>query len=312
MNELEKIICTVCGSSHSKFLFEKQSKNSCSDSIFAYRCNDCNCIFLGKLSSEYKPELYEYYRIYQGQTKDVLFNSLTTLSYHRVLDLISLYSTGKDILDVGCGKGDFVYAGRQAGWNVNGIELSQTAVEIAQSFDLPVKKIDFFSSSIYPDSYDIVTMFEVLEHLSDPVKFINRAAEIVKPGGLIYLTTPNYESFDRWILGISWPVIHREHLTYFSPKTLNSVIINNTNLNILHLETRNLSIQFLHRIVEIFQVNKNKQKDYLVPYSNDVNEKIRKSLEVSLPLQLIKRLVNKALNITSSGSTIVLLLKRPL
>jgi 2-polyprenyl-3-methyl-5-hydroxy-6-metoxy-1,4-benzoquinol methylase len=253
--------------------------------------------------------MYEYYRLYEGQSAEVLFNPLTTLSYHKVLELFNKHTSGKTILDVGCGKGDFVYAGTQAGWNVKGIELSQQAVNIAQKFFLPVKKMDFFSSEIRKASYDVVTMFEVLEHLPEPVNFIVRAAEIVKPGGLIYLTTPNYNSFDRRLQGIDWPVIHREHLTYFTPQILREIIIKNTNLIIIKSETRNISIQSIRRLMEIFKINKNTNKELIIPLQS--TDDVRKNIQSSFILKILKHIANKILDLSSSGNTVVFLLKRP-
>jgi 2-polyprenyl-3-methyl-5-hydroxy-6-metoxy-1,4-benzoquinol methylase len=301
--------CTICGKKHSKFIFKKQNQELDSDSISVYRCLDCNGIFLGNYNLEYEAEMYEYYKLYQGKSAEVLFNPLTALSYHKVLDLFTKNTSGKSILDVGCGKGDFVYAGVKEGWNINGIELSQEAVDIAQKFLLPVTKLDFFSTEIRPASYDIVTMFEVLEHLPDPVNFIVRAAEIVKPGGLIYLTTPNYNSFDRRLQGISWPVIHREHLTYFTPQILHEIINKNTNLTILKSETRNISIQSLHRLKNIFRLKKKTTIKNLV-YPIQSTDDVRKTIQSSFVLKILKRIINKFLDITSSGNTVVLLLKR--
>lgn len=307
MNEICKNNCTICGKNRSIFLFKKQELEA--DSISLYRCFDCNGIFLGNYNLDYKADMYEYYKKYKGYSAEVIFNPLNTLSYNKVLELFAKHTNGNSILDVGCGKGDFVYAGVKAGWNVNGIELSQVAVDVAKKFLLPVTKIDFFSSEIHPASYDVVTMFEVLEHLPDPVKFLVRAAEIVKPGGLIYLTTPNYNSFDRRIQGISWPEIHREHLTYFNTKILKKIIILNTNLTVVHCETRNISIQSLHRLKNIFNIEKNAIKENSVSSIQSADD-MRKTIQSSFVLRILKSIINKFLDFTSTGTTIVLLLKR--
>ena len=310
MNDLVKKNCTVCRSNQSIFLFKKQNQDKAIDSISVYRCRDCNSVFLGQYNITYEAELYEYYSQDQGKPKDILFNPLTTISYHKVLDLFAMNTSGKSILDVGCGRGDFVYAGVQSGWNVNGIELSQTAVEIAQSFGLPVERLDFFSCDISPASYDIVTLFEVLEHLPNPINFIVRAAEIVKPGGLIYLTTPNFDSFDRRVLGTSWPVVQREHLTYFTPKTLLSIINKQTNLTVVSCETRNVSLESLKRIIKIFLWREKIVRESILSFPIQSTDDARKTIQASSILQLIKRGINKLLNATTQGNTIVLLLKR--
>jgi tRNA(Met) C34 N-acetyltransferase TmcA len=155
-------------------------------------------------------------------------------------------------------------------------------------------------------------MFEVLEHLPDPISFLGRAADVVKPGGLVYLTTPNFDCFDRRILGMDWPVIHREHLTYFTPQTLISSIREKTGLIVIHSETRNMSVQSLQRIKSFLPRQKKPSKTSPQSVAQGTNTvDVREAIEGSWGLQFIKRGINGILNATASGNTIVLLLKRP-
>lgn len=312
MSEASVQPCPVCGSKHSAFLFEKPSDDGGHIPISIYRCFACKVVYLGSFDTCYVDDLYEYYRQYQGKSREALFSQLTAKSYLKVLELFTLHTSCKSILDVGCGKGDFVDAGLRAGWDIHGIELAQPAVEIAQGFGLPVKRLDFFSPSIKPSSYDIVTLFEVLEHLPDPIKFLRHAAYVVKPGGLVYLTTPNFDCLDRLILGMAWPVIHREHLTYFTPQILLSAIHEKTNFTVLQCTTRNMSVQSLQRIKSVLPGRKktsNKSPLSVVESTSYVDA--REIIEGSRLLQFVKRGVNKLLNATSSGNTISLLLKCP-
>ena len=305
--------CTVCGANQSDYLFEKQSDDRGAGPISIYRCRQCKAIYLGKYDTEYDDGLYEYYRNYQGKPKEAIYDPLTVKSYLKVLDLFAQHIPGRTILDVGCGKGDFVDAAILAGWDINGIELAQPAVEIAQGYGLPVERLDFFSDLIEPSSKDIVTLFEVIEHLADPVRFLRRAEEVVKPGGLVYLTTPNYDSLDRRLLGITWPVIHREHLTYFTPETLLSMLRANTGLNVLHSETRNLSVQTMQHIKRLFipqQKHRTASSPPVTQFKSAVD--VRGSIDSSRFLQLIKRGINRGLDATSTGNTVVLLLQRPI
>jgi len=311
MSEASIQPCTVCDSKQSNFLLKKQSDGRGLGSISIYRCHTCKAVYLGRYDAGYVDDLYEYYRQYQGKSREALFSPLTAKSYLKVLELFTLHTSGKSILDVGCGKGDFVDAGLRAGWDINGIELAQPAVEIAQGFGLPVKRLDFFSNAIRPASHDIVTMLEVLEHLPDPISFLRRAADIVKPGGLVYLTTPNFDCFDRRILGMDWPVIHREHLTYFTPQTLISAIHEKTGLTVIHSETRNMSAQSLQRIKSYLPGQKKQSMTSPQSVAKGKNtDDVREAIEGSRVLQFIKRGINGILNATASGNTIVLLLKR--
>lgn len=312
MSEFSAQPCTVCGSKQSTFLFEKQSDGRRGGAISVYRCLRCKAVYLGCYDERFDADLYEYYEKYRGRPRETLFSPLTAKSYYKVLQLFTLHTQGESILDVGCGMGSFVEAGLRAGWDIRGIELAQPAVEIAENLGLPVKQLDFFSNAISPASYDIVTFFEVLEHLPNPISFLRRAADVVKPGGLVYLTTPNFNCLDRRILGIDWPVIHREHLTYFTPKTLLSAINKKTDFTVLHSETRNITLESLRHIKSLLPGRKKRLTISPEPVSQgEIVIDVREIIERSIVLKLAQRCLNGILNATLSGNTIILLLKRP-
>jgi 2-polyprenyl-3-methyl-5-hydroxy-6-metoxy-1,4-benzoquinol methylase len=237
MKEITAHSCTVCGETeNSKLVLRKEQDGRGNDAIALFRCGQCQTTYLGGHSKFFDEDLYAYYARYHGLKKEDVYDPLTRKRYLALLDFFSAHGRGRTVLDVGCGKGDFVDAALNAGWDVEGIELSQPAVNIAQEFCLPVSNLDFFSMKIENASRDLVTMFEVIEHVPNPGEFFSRAEEIVKPGGLVYLTTPNFNSLDRRVLGAGWDAIHREHLTYFTPKTLINAVRKRTNLDVVHLK----------------------------------------------------------------------------
>jgi 2-polyprenyl-3-methyl-5-hydroxy-6-metoxy-1,4-benzoquinol methylase len=317
MTEHELKPCTLCGTAcHSSFLFKKNNDNRGTDSINFYQCLNCNIVYLGKYKDNYNEDLYDYYKKYYGKSKNQVFDSLTKASYFRVLKLLESNGCIQTILDVGCGNGSFVDAALEQGFKVQGIELSKLAVEVALDFNLPVRLLDFFSNEIDYCSFDAITFFEVLEHLPNPIQFLLRAEEVVKPGGLIYLTTPNFNSLDRRVLGKNWNVFHREHLTYFTEKNLIKLIQENTKLEILHIETRNLSTELIQYFTnfKLFNHSKNsKNSTDSTDFSSSELKKsyIRDRILKSRLLTLLKYGTNSFLNTTSLGSTLVVLLKKP-
>lgn len=307
--------CNGCGSVvNQEFLFDKPNDGRGNGSISLYRCRMCNTVYLAGFHEIYDDNLYTYYEKYKSKKKEDIYNPITRKSYMKVLQLFEKHGGGKSILDVGCGNGSFVDAALEQGYNAEGIELSKHAVEIAQGFGLPVSCLDFFSNKIQDSSKDIVTMFEVNEHLIEPAKFLRRAETVIKPGGLIYLTTPNFNSLDRRILGNRWGAIHREHLFYFTLKNLLKMINDSTGLEVIHSETRNLSAELINYLkncggkVQLQNIYVNSSTEtVLIAEPLDLRSKI----DQSRLLLSLKHGINKLLNFTSLGSTIIILLRRP-
>lgn len=107
-----------------------------------------------------------------------------------------------DLLDIGCGTGNFLVAARTAGYCVAGTELDKNAAQFAKERlglerVLPLTVAQFAQQ--YPDEkFDVVTFFEVLEHQADPIGFLERAKSCLRPRGFIGLSVPNRE---RWLTG---------------------------------------------------------------------------------------------------------------
>jgi len=305
--------CTLCGTvGHRRYLFEKLNDNSGVGLIKICRCCVCENIYLWKYNNFFDDELYAYYTMYAGKTKDQAYDPLTKESYLQVLKLLESNGGGRSILDVGCGNGSFVDAAMVQGYKIRGIDPSQSAVDVAQGFNLPVQNIDFFSGKIKESSFDVLTMFEVIEHVPEPVRFLNRAEHVVKPGGLIYITTPNFNSLDRRVLGKNWNGFHREHLTYFTPATLIKAISNNSGLEVLHAETRNMSgelITYIKYLAASFLLRDSCHLSSEVN-SNPTQPDIRTRIAESPWLSLVKQGANFFLDATGLGSTVVILLKR--
>lgn len=105
----------------------------------------------------------------------------------------------KYVLDVGCAAGYFLEALKRAESNVvvEGVEVSFAAVKIAKEvFDIPIVANDLLAIS-GTDKYDIITMFQTLEHLSDPVAYLKKCKDLLREGGLLFVEVPNMRTIDR-------------------------------------------------------------------------------------------------------------------
>jgi SAM-dependent methyltransferase len=130
-----------------------------------------------------------------------------------------------DLLDVGCGTGNFLAASRGKGFRVSGTELDRSAANFArQKLSLenifPFSVIDFTAQ--YPAAkFDVVTFFEVLEHQADPAAFLRSVVSCLRPGGYIALSVPNR---DRWLTGPDVFDYPPNHFLRWNEATLRSVL----------------------------------------------------------------------------------------
>ncbi len=126
------------------------------------------------------------------------------------------------LLDVGCAMGFSLEVARARGWEPHGIEISGFACEYAKS-DLGVEvfhgRLD--EAEFEAEYFDVITMWDYIEHSPDPAGEFRRASGLLKKGGLLVLTTPNIASLPARIWGPRWMGIKQdEHLFYFSPASI--------------------------------------------------------------------------------------------
>jgi 2-polyprenyl-3-methyl-5-hydroxy-6-metoxy-1,4-benzoquinol methylase len=126
------------------------------------------------------------------------------------------------VLDVGCGTGRFLEFARSQGWDVTGLELcAEVGRETAARLNCTVHLSSVFDAELPKETFDVVTMFDCIEHLEDPVKALEICRQALKPGGVLVVTTPNFQGIGRLMLGTGavgiWP---DTHIVYFRPRSL--------------------------------------------------------------------------------------------
>jgi 2-polyprenyl-3-methyl-5-hydroxy-6-metoxy-1,4-benzoquinol methylase len=121
-------------------------------------------------------------------------------------------------LDFGFGEGALLTAAEQRSWSCYGIEASPHALEYGRSRGWRVADAAAGKSGFAVASFDVVSMIEVIEHLPEPTLALREALHWLRPGGLLYLTTPNARSLNRWVLGSEWSIFcPPEHWIIWSP-----------------------------------------------------------------------------------------------
>jgi 2-polyprenyl-3-methyl-5-hydroxy-6-metoxy-1,4-benzoquinol methylase len=133
-------------------------------------------------------------------------------------------SSGNRLLDVGCGVGRFCGCASRRGWSVEGIDLSERAVDIALSYhDFPVRVATVEDLLRHPaNRFDVVAAFEVLEHLADPRDFLLKVSDLLAKDGQIFCTVPNWDcEAVRKATRADWlPPIHVNFFTLTSLRAL--------------------------------------------------------------------------------------------
>ena len=130
-------------------------------------------------------------------------------------------STGR-LLDVGFGVGALLSVAKKRGWQTHGIEASRVAVEDARARDLgSVVQGDVLAPPWRDGFFDVVVMTELVEHIADARPFLAVAHRLLRPGGLLYLTTPNGRGLSARVLGAGWSVVcPPEHVHLFSEDSI--------------------------------------------------------------------------------------------
>lgn len=130
------------------------------------------------------------------------------------------------VLDIGCGEGTFLAAMARRGWDAWGIEVSpEGAARAAARPGLRVLNKRLEDCELEPASFDLITLWHSIEHVSDPEALLRRAAALLKEGGSLFLAFPSAQSWDFKLFGSRW--FHLDpprHLHYFSPTTMGALL----------------------------------------------------------------------------------------
>ncbi|MCA6364754.1 MAG: class I SAM-dependent methyltransferase [Bacteroidetes bacterium] len=275
---------TLCPLCHSKHIAEL-GKSYAHASL--YRCADCRFVFSASIPSA--AELQAHYSSYRRNNH---FSGITRKRYLELLETLEPYRKHNRILDVGCGDGYFLETAKARGWEVYGTEFTTDAVEICRN-----KGITMFQGTILdvPQEleFDVVTTFEVIEHMNNGAEFAARTHALLRHGGLFYFTTPNFNSISRRKLKGNWRVIdYPEHLSYYTPSTITRLLRSN-GFTKIRLITSGVSLQSQTTYRQAIESGN------LAP-----DETLREKIENRFYMRWIKKVVNGLLSLTGTGDTL--------
>lgn len=148
-------------------------------------------------------------------------------TFERCLDKIEAAARppGRRVLDVGAAGGSFLAVARRRGYAPAGCEPSTWMCAFArEQYGLALHPGTIFDLSLEPGSVHLLTLFDVLEHTPDPRAVLERARELLAPGGVLGLSYPDYGSLAARLMGRRWVFLLTVHLYYFVPATMRRLL----------------------------------------------------------------------------------------
>ena len=227
---LEKIlVCPICGGKSHKKHVEGKDHNVSGEVFTIAECVSCGFRFTNPRPKE--KNIYKYYQsknyISHSSTKKGLINKI----YHLVRSF-QFYNKKKiiqqntkiekgNILDIGCGTGDFLKYMISSGWDVTGIETDEGARLVAEK-KLGKKIKEKLTLLKKENKYDVITMWHVLEHVYNVEEYLKQANALLKKGGVLIIGVPNCESYDAKKYKENWVAYDLPiHLSHFRKNDIN-------------------------------------------------------------------------------------------
>jgi 2-polyprenyl-3-methyl-5-hydroxy-6-metoxy-1,4-benzoquinol methylase len=211
--------CPHCRAVQGERMFNAADPLS-SDRFEVRRCPACHLAYVSPRPDPDRLAAY-YPDGYFGKRHPVLKDYFMDL---RVRTLPTLVAGGR-VLDIGCGRGDFLMACRRKGWQVAGVEQAGAPImELRQSLGLEVVATTELPT-LENASFDVVTMWHVFEHMADPRETLRNAYRLLKPGGRIIIEVPNFGSWQARMGPRDW--FHLDvprHLLHFEKPTLSAML----------------------------------------------------------------------------------------
>ena len=234
----EDIACNLCGSRDAQLLYPSTLTNltpnaedfRCTSAAYGIhppivRCNLCGLVYANPRWDS--NVVRDSYSVVEDQTY-VEEREGRVLTFSRNLKpletLIGPDSKTRRLLDVGCHIGVMVELAQQRGWEAWGVEPSTWAAEQARARGLHVITGTLDSAQVPSDYFDVVTMWDVIEHLTDPAAELRNVHRVLRPDGIFAIHTIDIESWFARLMGKRWPWLMEMHLYYFSPRTLSKML----------------------------------------------------------------------------------------
>jgi len=170
--------CLLCNSS-TLYTLRRYDKD------YLVKCKSCGFVFCKKIPTNDELTIH-----YQKYTRGGYVSPITIKRYKELLDKFELYRKTNNILDIGCGDGYFLEVAQLMGWNVYGTEYTDEAVATCTKKGINIHQGILNSDNYKGIEFDVITSFEVIEHIYNPQTELQNIKNILRNKGVFYFTTP--------------------------------------------------------------------------------------------------------------------------
>lgn len=235
----EEIPCNICGSKEFSVIYpanaaaEKdkdlvQKFRASGDELLIDQLVECKQCGLRYVNPRIKSTL-----IVKGYSEgsDEIFVSQASSrerTFFKSLEFIEKFAEKGKILDIGTAGGSFLAAAQKRGWEVYGCEPNKWLANWGKKhYNIPIQTGTIFDQKYKKDFFDVVTLWDVIEHTPDPSKVLNKCNQILKNGGILVVNYPDIGSWIAKAMGRKWLFLTSVHLYYFTQRTMRRMLEKN-------------------------------------------------------------------------------------
>jgi 2-polyprenyl-3-methyl-5-hydroxy-6-metoxy-1,4-benzoquinol methylase len=226
--------CDLCGSDRQELLFEKEGFRH-------VRCRNCGLVFVNpRLSGHVDAQT-------SGGTGTMGDDYLTPAQVRRLereVAFLEPFRRLNRILEVGAGWGWFLSKAARLGWETWAVEINRSALERLARTEVHKVLVEPAETVSAPhDHFDVVRIWDVIEHLESPAACTRNMYRVLRPGGLLRLSTTNFASLSRWVNGPEWVYLNgADHIVLFEPATMTRLLAE-AGFSAIEIRTRSFNLR---------------------------------------------------------------------
>ena len=255
---------------------------------FLVKCKSCGFVFSKKEATA--NELMAHYHNYPRYTT---LSPITEKRYNELLETLEPFRKTNNLIDLGCSNGLFLECAKKKGWNVYGTEYAEECIKYCAEKNIKLFKSDKLPDELFNLKFDVVTSFEVIEHINTPNEELDFVKKILRKNGAFYFTTPNFNSISRFLLKEKWNIVeYPEHLSYFTSNTMHRLLLKH-GFKKQFLTTTGISLSRFKQSIGKDDVNRTTNQN--------TDENLRGNIEKKFVLRWAKNTLNFVLNTFKIG-----------